>query len=272
MSDETPQADDTPIVPSTPAEPANPAAPASPAAPAAETPVTPAPVADPPTVETPAPAAPPAAAPAAPVAAAPPAAAPAAPAPEHRSGFFVPKWLAIVAGAIVAALVFGGVGYAIGDSNGGGSNSQRASSFPGIGRGNQNGGRTFPGNGPLGNGGTNGNNGSGGINGNGNGNNGGTGSGQTTNTAFLGVGVDPQSTGGATVTAVKSGSPADNAGLKTGDVITKVDDTSIGSSAALVQAVHSHSIGDQVTITYTRGGSSATATVTLGSNTTSQSS
>src|SRR5829696_944830 len=51
---------------------------------------------------------------AAPVAAAPVGAAPAATATADRpAGIFVPKWVGIAAAAIVAALIFGGIGYAI---------------------------------------------------------------------------------------------------------------------------------------------------------------
>ena len=51
----------------------------------------------------------------------------AAAAPNDRPGIFVPKWVGMLAAAIVAALVFGGIGYAIGQSNDS-SNSQAASS------------------------------------------------------------------------------------------------------------------------------------------------
>src|SRR5215207_9549257 len=49
-------------------------------------------------------------------------AAPAATATTDRpAGIFVPKWVGIAAAAIVAALIFGGIGYAIGDSSDSGS-------------------------------------------------------------------------------------------------------------------------------------------------------
>ena len=70
--------------------------------------------------------------------------------------------------------------------------------------------------------------------------------------------------GGASVTSVRPGSPAADAGLKTGDVITKVGDTTIQSDADLIRAIRSHNPGDDVTITYTRDGTSAQAKVTLG--------
>jgi membrane-associated protease RseP (regulator of RpoE activity) len=179
---------------------------------------------------------------------------------ERPAGIFVPKWVGIVAAAIIAALVFGGIGYAIGDSSSGSGSSQNASAFPGGANGNGrfgNGGQ-FPGNG---NGGQ--------FPGNGNGNS--NGGGQTSsNAGFLGVGVD-NATNGVAVTEVQSGSPAANAGLQKGDVITAVDGTNVTTPQALQSAVQQHSSGDQITITYTRNGTSNTVKATLTSRSTTQS-
>ncbi|MFF4314554.1 S1C family serine protease [Streptomyces sp. 900105755] len=65
--------------------------------------------------------------------------------------------------------------------------------------------------------------------------------------------------------AVESGGPADKAGLKPGDVITKLDDTVIDSGPTLIGEIWTHKPGDKVEITYKRGGSEHTVTVTLGS-------
>lgn len=65
--------------------------------------------------------------------------------------------------------------------------------------------------------------------------------------------------------AVEAGGPADKAGLKPGDVITKLDDTVIDSGPTLIGEIWTHKPGDQVTITYQRGGATHTTTVTLGS-------
>ncbi|MEW1772814.1 trypsin-like peptidase domain-containing protein [Streptomyces sp. NPDC086777] len=65
--------------------------------------------------------------------------------------------------------------------------------------------------------------------------------------------------------AVESGGPADKAGLKPGDVITKLDDTVIDSGPTLIGEIWTHKPGDKVEITYKRNGSEHTATVTLGS-------
>jgi S1-C subfamily serine protease len=83
---------------------------------------------------------------------------------------------------------------------------------------------------------------------------------------FLGVATQ-RATGdqqGAEVENVASGSPAAGAGLQQGDVITAVDGTSVTSPADLARLVRSHQPGDQVTITYARGGNSTDTQVQLG--------
>lgn len=63
--------------------------------------------------------------------------------------------------------------------------------------------------------------------------------------------------------AIVSGSPADKAGLKEKDIITKVDGTSVDSTHPFASLVAQHSVGDKVTLTYLRDGKEATVTVTL---------
>jgi PDZ domain len=131
-----------------------------------------------------------------------------------------------------------------------------------------NGNNLFPSNPRNGNGNNNGGN-----NNNGNNNNGNNGNGNnqtpTTGSAFLGVAVTTASNGqGVAVQSVQAGSPAADAGLKAGDVITAVDGTSVNSAAALGSAVRSHQPGDSVKITYTRGGNSTDVQVRLGNRST----
>jgi S1-C subfamily serine protease len=57
---------------------------------------------------------------------------------------------------------------------------------------------------------------------------------------------------GALITSVSSGSPADKAGLRAGDVITKMDEEDISTAAELTAAISSHQIGDQIEIVYYR--------------------
>ncbi|MGW2826332.1 S1C family serine protease [Streptomyces sp. NPDC001443] len=72
-------------------------------------------------------------------------------------------------------------------------------------------------------------------------------------------------TGAGGASSVESGGPADKAGLKSGDVITKLDDHVIDSGPTLIGEIWTHKPGDQVTITYERDGKTHTAEVTLGS-------
>jgi serine protease Do len=68
---------------------------------------------------------------------------------------------------------------------------------------------------------------------------------------------------GALITSVTSGSPANKAGIRAGDVITKVDNEDISTAAELISAIRSHQIGDQVEIVYYRGNVQQIATATL---------
>jgi putative serine protease PepD len=69
---------------------------------------------------------------------------------------------------------------------------------------------------------------------------------------------------GAVVAGVESGSPADDAGLEEGDVITEVDGEAVRDPAALTSAIRSHAPGDRVTLGVTRDGDETTVDVTLG--------
>lgn len=51
--------------------------------------------------------------------------------------------------------------------------------------------------------------------------------------------------------------------LKSGDVITKIDDTEISTQADMKKAIQNKAAGTKVTVTYWRGGSEHTTTVTL---------
>ena len=71
---------------------------------------------------------------------------------------------------------------------------------------------------------------------------------------------------GAYVAEVTSGSPADQAGIKQGDIITAIDDQEITSSDGVVLAVRSHNVGDTVQVKLMRGSQEMTVSVTLGSD------
>jgi len=63
--------------------------------------------------------------------------------------------------------------------------------------------------------------------------------------------------------AIINGSPAQKAGLKIGDVITKVDDQEIDPSNALSDIIYKHNIGDDIKLTVLRGGEEITIKVKL---------
>ena len=73
-------------------------------------------------------------------------------------------------------------------------------------------------------------------------------------------------TSGAYVVSVTDGSPAAEAGLQQGDVITKVDDDAVDSADSLIILVREHKVGDKVTLTVNRNGTDETLDVTLGSD------
>jgi serine protease Do len=69
---------------------------------------------------------------------------------------------------------------------------------------------------------------------------------------------------GALITAVTSGSPAEAAGLKQGDVIVGIGGQEITSSADAQQAIISSTIGQPVQVQYWRGKNEQTTQVTPG--------
>ncbi|GAA2383486.1 hypothetical protein GCM10010420_01930 [Streptomyces glaucosporus] len=64
---------------------------------------------------------------------------------------------------------------------------------------------------------------------------------------------------------VTPGGPADKAGLRPGDVITKFDDVVIDSGPTLISEIWTHKPGEKVSVTYERGGRENTVELTLGS-------
>ena len=91
--------------------------------------------------------------------------------------------------------------------------------------------------------------------------------GETPTHARLGIRVADDDAG-AKVAEVTSGSTAADAGMEAGDVITAIDGQRITGADSLVATIRSYRPGDTVTITWTRGGDSQQATVTLDSDAT----
>jgi len=176
-----------------------------------------------------------------------PSAAPAPPAATstERRGVFVPRWLVILAGVVVAILLVGGGGFALGRATADDDDSRVATTpvpapSPTPDR------RDTPS----------------------------TPDRPSTpdepdtpalDRAYLGVSVDPTSTAnGVEITEVAEDSPAADAGLEAGDVITEIDGDQVSSFTDLASVVADHEPGDEVDVTYERDGEPTTVTVTLG--------
>lgn len=76
---------------------------------------------------------------------------------------------------------------------------------------------------------------------------------------------------GAYISQVESGSPASSAGLQKGDVITKVNGTSVTSASEAIIQIRSYSPDDKISIEYVRGTDTKTTDVTLSGATDSSS-
>ncbi len=73
----------------------------------------------------------------------------------------------------------------------------------------------------------------------------------------------PENVEGAVVIDVQAKSPADSAGLKTGDIITKIEDYDVTSVSRLKYYLYKYNPGDTVKISYVRNGKTETTTVKL---------
>lgn len=74
---------------------------------------------------------------------------------------------------------------------------------------------------------------------------------------------------GVAVVSVEDGSPAGKAGIKKGDIITKINDDDTGSLAEFRYELYKYNVGDKVKITFYRDGKEQSVNVTLGKNTNS---
>jgi serine protease Do len=71
---------------------------------------------------------------------------------------------------------------------------------------------------------------------------------------------------GVVITYISPGGPADNAGLRKYDVITHFNGKEVNTTEALLQALHSSKIGDDITITFVRDDTTKTISVRLTQN------
>lgn len=82
--------------------------------------------------------------------------------------------------------------------------------------------------------------------------------------AYMGVGVQTHPEGGAVLAQVEPDSPAAEAGLREGDVVTRIGQRAINDSADLVSAVQAARPGDTLEVEFRREGRDQTTSVTLG--------
>jgi len=82
---------------------------------------------------------------------------------------------------------------------------------------------------------------------------------------FLGVGLEERADGGqgAIVTDVSPDSPADEAGIHTGDVVVAIDGHAVDGTGAIIGAIRDHQPGDTVSVTIERDDTSETFDVEL---------
>jgi putative serine protease PepD len=80
--------------------------------------------------------------------------------------------------------------------------------------------------------------------------------------AYLGVSLDSTATS-ARIANVRPGTPAENAHLRAGDVVTAVGDTTVDSAEALTRAIDAHQPDETVTVKLRRGGNDLSVQVKL---------
>jgi putative serine protease PepD len=88
--------------------------------------------------------------------------------------------------------------------------------------------------------------------------------------SYVGVELNANSNGGAQISQVQSSSPASNAGLKAGDLITAINGNTITSTAQFISTVDNYPPGKTITLTVKRGGQTHTIKITLGTRPSTQ--
>lgn len=71
---------------------------------------------------------------------------------------------------------------------------------------------------------------------------------------------------GVAVVEVENGTPASKAGLKKGDIITKINDEDTGTLSEFRYELYKHDVGEKIKVTFYRNGKEQSAEVTLGKN------
>ncbi|MGL6077008.1 MAG: PDZ domain-containing protein [Fimbriiglobus sp.] len=87
----------------------------------------------------------------------------------------------------------------------------------------------------------------------------------TPSLVYLGViGADAENEGGAKINEVTEGGPSAKAGLKSGDIVTKADETAIKRYDDLLDYVYGKQVNDKIKLTVKRGDKTETLELTLG--------
>lgn len=87
----------------------------------------------------------------------------------------------------------------------------------------------------------------------------------SSSTPIIGAQIDSAGdTEGARIAEVTAGGPAEEAGLRSGDVITELDGRVIADYTELVVAIRDKAVGEEVVLTVERGSGTEQVTVTLG--------
>jgi putative serine protease PepD len=81
--------------------------------------------------------------------------------------------------------------------------------------------------------------------------------------AAITVGADGNGPRGARINELVAGGPAQDAGLKAGDIITAVEGVPVVSVDQLITTLRHHGVGDAVRLTYVRAGKTRTVQVVL---------
>jgi thiol-disulfide isomerase/thioredoxin len=80
---------------------------------------------------------------------------------------------------------------------------------------------------------------------------------------WLGVAIDEKGKGGILIKSVLNKTPAEKAGLKTGDLITAIDTTAVQSREELMAVLRSKGVGNSVSVHFTRQGKAEKKTLKL---------
>ena len=83
----------------------------------------------------------------------------------------------------------------------------------------------------------------------------------------IGANVDMTFEGGAKISTITAGSPAQRAGIKTGDIVTSIANQKVDSAEGLIVAIRARRPGERVELDLQRDGKLVQVNVTLGSKT-----